>query len=358
MQYNKIRSTTGLIAHHGYAALLFLGLAALGSTLTSCGFRDPRIAVLGRSDSTVTSGVANNKVDILWIIDNSGTMGPKQTSLRNSINSFMNSFVSKNFDYRIAITTTDTRAVDPLAPNDPNLSGQAACFVGSPTVVEASTPNPATEVSDNANVGFFGSSDAHGLDAVELALSEPNLSNCNSGFFREDAYLAVIFFSDADDNTAATVSGLTTFLDGIKTPFTLASGSTIRSWNASAMVVDDVNDPDCIALGPASEYGSKYIELANNTGGQVASICAPDFSAGLLNVATKILEASTAIRLSRTPDPGTIAVFKNGEYLAQSATNGWTYEASINSIVFHGSAIPDGPNIPINVFYTPNDIIR
>lgn len=352
------RSTSKVLLQYGYTALLFLGIAALTGSMMSCGFRDPRIAVLGRSDSTYTSSIANNKVDILWVIDNSGTMGPKQTSLRNSINSFMNSFVTKNFDYRIAITTTDIRAVDPLNPNDPNFSGQAACFVGNPTVVEASTPNPATAVSDNADVGFFGSSDAHGLDAVEQALSDPNLTNCNAGFFREDAYLAVIFFSDADDNTAATVDGLIDFLDGIKTPFTLASGTTIRSWNASAMVVDDMTNPDCMALGPASELGTKYLDIADQTGGQVASICEADFSAGLLNVATKILEATTAIRLSRTPDPGTIAVFKNGEYLAKSATDGWTYDAATNSIVFHGGAIPDGPNISINVFYTPNDIIR
>ena len=74
----------------------------------------------------------NNKVDILWVIRNAGLMGPMQTNLATSVNSFMSQFVNDKFDFHIAVVTTDIRPVDNAAPNDPNLSGQDACFVGTP----------------------------------------------------------------------------------------------------------------------------------------------------------------------------------------------------------------------------------
>lgn len=338
-----MRSTNRKRTPFGVATLLL----AAAILFQACGMRDPHFSLLGAEQGIVTNGLANNKVDILWVIDNSGTMGPKQTNLKNSISAFMNSFVNENFDYHIAVVTTDISG-----------TGQGACDVGNPTIVTPLTPNPVTTVGNNANVGFFGSPDAHGLDVVQMALSNPNAAGCNAGFLRSDAFLAVIFFSDADDDTTATVPALEAYLDTIKPPFTLPNGTSVHAWSASSMVVNDLADPNCVALGPASELGTKYMQIANDSKGTIASICAPDFSAGLLSVATKILQATTAIHLNRTPSVNTIGVVENGAFLSQSNVNGWQYDASINSIVFYGSAIPNGPGVSINVFYVPNDLIH
>lgn len=334
--------------------------SSVGLSAVACGERVPNFKMLSRTQGFMSSGVTNNKVDILWVIDNSGTMGPKQDNLRTSINSFMSQFVTKGMDYRIAVVTTDIRAVDPAAPNDPNVSGQAACFVASganPQIITPSTPDATTKLGENADVGFFGSADAHGLDAVELALSEPNLSGCNAGFLRDDAFLAVIEFSDADDNTAATVNGLLTFLDGLKPPVSTPNGGSVRSYFASAMIVEDLTRQECIDLGPFSEVGTKFIDLATQTGGSIASICDTDFSAGLLSVSTKILEATTAVRLQYEPQAGTIIVFQNLTLVPEDATNGWTFDAATNRVVFHGTAIPSA-GVQIYIDYTPKDIIR
>lgn len=334
--------------------------SSVGLTAVACGERVPNFKMLGRNQGFLSHGVTNNKVDILWVIDNSGTMGPKQTNLRNSINSFMSQFVNKGMDYRIAVVTTDIRAVNPAAPNDPNVSGQAACFVASganPRIITPSTPNAATALGENADVGYFGSADAHGLNAVQLAFSEPNLSGCNANFLRSDAFLAVIQFSDADDNTTATVSGLLNFLDGARPPISTPNGGSVRSYFASAIVVEDLTRAACQALGPFSEVGTKFIALANQTSGTVASICEPDFSAGLLAVGEKILEATTAVRLQYEPRAGSITVFHNLSIVPQSATNGWTFDAATNRVVFHGNAIP-AAGVQIFIDYTPNDIIR
>lgn len=333
-----------------------LGAAVL--LTAGCGARDPHFAILPKSQGYLLNAVTSNKVDILWLIDNSGTMGPKQTNLANSINSFMDKFSSKNMDYRIAVVTTDIRPVDPAAPADPNVSGQGACFVGSPSIITPSTPNAAAALATNANVGFFGSSDAHGLNAVSLALSEPNLSECNSGFLRADAFLAVIEFSDADDNTSATVNGLLNYLDQVKPPISTANGGSVRSYFVSSMVVDDLSKAECQALGPFSELGTKFLNIANATGGTIASICDADFSQGLLAVSNKILESSTAIQLASVPDQSTIIVYQNGSQISKSSSNGWTFESSTNRIIFHGSGIPTNAGIYVQIDYTPADIVR
>lgn len=328
-----------------------------GILVLGCSQRDPHFSLLGKSQGFLSAPV-NNKVDILWVIDNSGTMGPKQTNLANSINAFMTQFITKQFDFHIAVVTTDIRPIDPLNPLDPNFSGQDACIVGTPQIILPTTPNPVAALAANANVGFFGSADAHGLDAARLALSAPNVTGCNAGFLRADAYLAIIEFSDADDNTAATVGNLLTFLDTIKPPVSTPTGSSYRPYFMSAMVAPDVTSPACIALGPFTEKGVKFLDAATLTKGPIANICDADFSAGLLAVSTKILEQATAVHLASVPDVDTIQVFQDTVTIAQSATNGWTYDAESTSIVFHGAAIPIGANILITVNFTPIDIVR
>lgn len=332
----------------------------MGLLVASCGERTPNFKLIPRSQGYLSSGVVNNKVDILWVIDNSGTMGPKQTNLKNSINSFMTQFATKGMDYRIAVVTTDIRPIDPMNPADPNFSGQDGCFVASGAndkIITPATVNAATVLGDNANVGFFGSADAHGLDAVEQALSEPNLSNCNADFLRSDAFLAVIHFSDADDNTVASANGLLTFLDTVKAPVNTPNGGQVRSYFTSAMVVEDVGRAACVALGPFSELGSKYIDLAGRTGGTVASICDADFSAGLLSVSTQILEATTAVSLAYAPNVSSMSIYHNFTKINQDAVNGWTFDAATNRVIFHGSAIPVA-GTQITVDYVPADIVR
>jgi hypothetical protein len=316
-----------------------------------------------KSQSFLTSGLVNNKVDIIWVIDNSGTMGPKQTNLANSISSFTSQFVTKQLDYKIAVVTTDIRPVDPAHPTDPNYSGQHSCFVQSgsyPKVITPSTPNAAAALAANAQVGYYGAADAHGIDAARLALSSPNsdVGGCNEGFLRSDAFLAVIQFSDADDDTTATPASLLSYLDTVKKPFSLPSGGSMRSYFIGAMVVQDLSTAACQALGPFSEVGTKFLSLANTTGGPIASICDSNFSAGLLAVSTKILEDTTAVHLASKPDVSTILVFEDSTMITQDAGNGWTYDSAGNRIVFHGNAIPAGSGVTLTVNYTPADIVR
>ncbi len=49
----------------------------------------------------------NSKVDILWVVDTSGSMEPYQENLAQNFNSFISSFANKGFDFHMAVVGTD-----------------------------------------------------------------------------------------------------------------------------------------------------------------------------------------------------------------------------------------------------------
>lgn len=345
-----------------FTAISLTLLCLAGFSLVACGARVPYFEIMSKNQAYVMSGVVNKKVDILWVIDNSGSMGPKQTNLANSIASFMSQFVSKDMDYHIGVITTDIRAVDSAHPTDPNYSGQDACLIGSPKIITSSTAGATAKLGANAEVGYYGTSYAKGIDAVKLALSAPRVTGCNAGFIRNDAFLAVVFFSDDDDNDSATTSlQLLDFLDSLRPPFVTSTNAKVRSYFLSAMVVrpGEVGSASCNAWSPpVNGVGTKFLSLAGQTSGSTASICDADFSPALLDVSTHILEAATAVQLARIPDESTISVTIDGNAIAKDAVNGWTYDSATNRIFFHGASIPVGGGVIVNVDYTPSDVIR
>ena len=58
-----------------------------------------------------TQNEVSGKVDILWVVDNSGSMEDSQENLARNFNSFINRFVDENtdqlVDFQMAIITTD-----------------------------------------------------------------------------------------------------------------------------------------------------------------------------------------------------------------------------------------------------------
>lgn len=321
---------------------------ALILSLWSCGPGGQNFSILPASQSTFQGSVANNKVDILWVIDNSGSMAPKQATLAAGFSDFISVFNTKNFDYRMAVVTTDTGV-------------QLGQFQGTVKVIENTTNNMAAEFSTNVNVGAGGSAQAKALDATTLALGTANLAGANANFLRSDAHLAVIYVSDADDNDSTeTTATVNTFLAALKPQkFDVIARTYKNNFTVSAVIAPSFPDADCTANYGAGTYekGTKFINLSALTSGSTASICNASFSTGLTNLSQRIAEAITDIPLSRVPDTSTIVVLFNGTPVTNDATNGWTYSSTGNKIVFHGTAIPTN-NTTISINYTPNDIIR
>lgn len=337
-----------------YAITLSL-IAAIIVALSACGPKALNFSILGTGQSLTQGSLTNNKVDILWVIDNSGSMLTKQQSLANSFDSFTQVFLNKGFDFHIAIVTTDTRSsTDP----NPLLRGQEGFFQGAPTVITGQTANFSNTFKANVVVGALGDAAAKGLDVIPLSLNTGNLNTVNAGFLREDAHLAVVVLSDADDTSSTeTVASTMSFLQTLKPDkFDVLARTYKKNFTVSAVVVD-LSNPANTACAAPFEDGTKFKLLANQSGGSITSICEADFSPGLLNLSKRIAEAITEIPLARAPQVSTIVITFNGVTIPQDSTDGWTYSSAGNKVVFHGNYIPID-HTEIGVGYIPADIIR
>jgi len=336
--------------------LCFINAALVAGLLSSCGEEKPTFSLLPDSNLFKQGeGTINNKLDILWVIDNSGSMAPYQANIAANLNAFLGNFVTKGYDFKIAVTTTEAW----LAPyGNANIAkfrdGTNATSHTGFFVVDPLTANLINVLDVNLTQGTSGSGDERAFSSFKEALN----SNLNAGFLRNDSFLAIIIVSDEDDfshpsqayighdynePTLETVNSYVSYLDTL----TNTTGGN-RRYSVSAMA--DI-DAACQAAkaSTGSIIGQRYIDLVDATNGIKGSLCSTDFSNELNQIQNKIAELSTQFFLTREPIPTSIVIHVNGVLIPEDDINGWSYQADINAIRFHGTDIPpQGASISVN----------
>jgi hypothetical protein len=290
--------------------------------------------------------VYSKDVDVLWVIDTSGSMAEHQDALAQQVAHFVSFLDATGLKYQMAVTTMDMSS-----------SGAKGKFVypgSNLPILSPSIPHMADLLSQRIRLGDGGSPVERGLEAMKMALSAPNISTgINSGFLRENALLVVNFLSNEDDTASpshANPDFYSAFLDQIRPPLPYGD----RSWMVNFMGVVP-NDPTCTTLGQYISVGYSYMALAQASGGAVESICGGDLSHALANMKERILQVTTEYALDRKPVASSIVVYIDGALLAQDQTNGWTYYEASNSIRFHGNGVPKA-NARIRVVYDPSEL--
>ena len=156
------------------------------------------------------------KMDLIFVIDDSGSMEQEQTNLASNFPAFANLLnaytisTGETLDYRAAITTTgitaDITIQPPVVPGFPpfppipspqtGLDGKfrQACGMTRPWL-ERTDPNMASTFACAADVGTNGPAIEMPLRASQLAA----MAATNPGFLRSDALLGVIILTDEDD---------------------------------------------------------------------------------------------------------------------------------------------------------------
>ena len=217
-------------------------------------------------------------------------------------------------------------------------------FVGSPAVIDPSTPNPVTTFEANCFVGTTGSPTEQGLvngnDAVVKA--ESGIAP-NTGFWREDAGLRIIYVSDEPDYSPGygTPNYWLDYVDDLR-----AMKSTPNHVVLSAITgTDGYVATSCSGGGGSASPGTGYVEVVNETGGVLDSICDFDWTGVMEDLGYVAEHLSDTFVLTQVPDPSTLNVFVNG--VLQSS--GWSFDSGINAIVFDAAAVPaDGDLVEID----------
>ncbi len=287
------------------------------------------------------------KVDLLFVIDNSGSMMEEQQSVGQNFASLMSAAQSSGVDYQIGVTTTGL---------EPSPGGWSVCPGGaeggengrlfpvngaSPRIIRPTTPNAAAVFSTNVQVGWCHWNE-QGLEAAYRALSSPLVDNAddprtaqgndgNLGFLRSDAKLAIVIVSDEEDFSPQPPSFYTTFFQALK--------GNDPSMLSVSVIVGPTNLATCAT---ASSSGTRYMQVAKDTGGVIESICTPNWADSLKNISTNAFGPKRRFPLTELPaNPSQIVVEVNGQVL----TSGWTYDAATNSIVFDARVAPPAGSV-------------
>lgn len=369
-----------------------MGLAAMA--MTACEKTDRTFSLLDAGSSFQQSATYVPKpVDVLWVVDNSGSMESSQSGLTSNFQSFINGFQQKGYDFHMAVTGSDAwrAAYQSNATNKSMLQRARQGEINFTTnplswltnsgigIMNRSTPNLANVFITNATQGIKGTGDERAFQSMREFLN----ASINSGFRRPDASLAIIILSDEDDFSATTSS--------------YVAGEYYEEVNSDPLVLPSSNDPDNIynlyrdsrlhtvasyktyldGLVGAGNYsvnmigimdqacktslndsftgrriGRRYMELVDATGGVKTSLCA-NFGESLEIIAQSIVSKNGVFKLDRQPIESTLRVVVNGSTVPNSATWGWTYNPETLEVTFSPEdAIPNvGDNVQI--YFTP-----
>jgi hypothetical protein len=158
------------------------------------------------------------KVDLLIVVDNSGSMANKQQALQANLDHLWNRIALANADFHIAVTTSGMEpptAPWSQCPGGAN-GGEAGRFfpvdASRPRIITPQTPDAKNTLITNINVGLCHWNEQFFAPMV-AALTPPLINSSkapgtpfpadgNAGFLRDDARLAILVVTDTDATTS------------------------------------------------------------------------------------------------------------------------------------------------------------
>lgn len=280
---------------------------------------------VARKEDRVTQ-VAVPAVDVLFVVDNSGSMIEEQDNLRQNFEGFMDYFTDSGLDYHVGVVSTDM--------DDRQQSGRLQQDDGRGGRYIDNTYSGADAVSSfrqRAALGTNGSRDERGKDAAYTALTT-EANSTNAGFYREEAVLSIVVISDEIDYSRK------------------ISTQEFISWMNSLKPEDDQTWFSSI-VGPAprgcssgagnAEEGVGYLEVTDGVGGITYSICESDYSSVLEELGMQAAGLKREFFLSEAPVPDTITVSVTTDGDREKFDeDAWTYSGTRNSVTF-SSYVPD-----------------
>jgi len=336
------------------------------------------------SQTEVFTQPERSKVDVLWVIDNSGSMGKFQEIIRERLPIFISFAMEQDIDYRIAITSTGIEPVT-TCQFDPALGAHNGRFVPIdadtylppfPRILGNNTPNLDVAWKHNVRVGV-----CHGIEkpyeAALRALSpplineaidsrpnktgDPSWNDGNAGFLRPNASLAVVVVTDEMDQSWGHDKTPRDYLEALRN----IKGPQYRSlfrFHAITVPAMKYGLPTC---GDFRAYGDRLLLGVEETEGTWFNICTdPEdeeaWDAGLRKISEGVFSVDVGFRLRGQP-AGTDGappqeqdlVVRVGGVEIPPVSGGlpnWTYDRVTNTVSFEASATPQ-PGTQVSITY-------
>ncbi len=256
-----------------------------------------------------------SRVDILWVIDNSGSMGSYQQEVIRNADLFIQEFVKKSkiLDWKMGLVSTDEYE-QPYLGFTPG------------STLDKSTADPVKVFGAAVGkLGTFGSGIEKPFSCTQKAL------NNNPTFLRKGAILALILLTDAEEQSYIPGKDFLTFLGQQK------------GGNLKQVVYYGVLGPTDWNCPSSDSYwkfvNSPYEVLRQGLGGKDFPLCSPTFGTNLADMGKDLVKRVTSprIQLTKRPQVGTLKVSWKGNELPggpKELGGFWTYDFDLNAVVF------------------------
>jgi hypothetical protein len=292
------------------------------------------------------------KADIIWIVDESGSMSDDRQRIADNAALFFDKAVAAGLDFRVAVTDMDNAKNGIFATRQSGGSGDRWLGPTEQAQFEANVLDPSGP--DAADGGT-----EHGLTQGQAAiLRHLPRDDSDPQMIREDAKLVLIYVSDekaeevedagilAEGNLEPNAAQQMQ-IDAIVAPYL----ATLLDNQVTAHLIAEPLPFSAVCSGGGGEHGYGYYELVNATSGQLGSICQVDLSATIDALIDDIIGGSSPIVLSKFPISASISVSKDGVPLSRSRVDGFDYRGPTNSIIFFGQDFDPGAPSEIVVSY-------
>jgi len=263
-----------------------------------------------------TQPMSIDGIDILWVIDRSGSMSLYNTELLNGVQAMLSALPTS--DWRLVMISADpTRSINstefPLVPGDD--------IVDAEDMLSTLTSAPWEE-------GFNST--------YEYIVNNPY----SSTWMRPEAGLLVVFVSDEEEQSTPEYPAAMDFVNWYQT-------QRMGSVFLASIVNHDASVSLCDRPPSTRDVGDRYMEATNLLGGTIVDICDEDWAPGVTD-ATHSVDPYEKLELTHVPnDPNTIRVFVNGVL-----SSDWYYLATDNTV--HFTVIPSaGDLVEVGYLHTP-----
>jgi len=262
-------------------------------------------------------------LDVLFVVDNSGSMNIFQQELSSQMSSFMNVFDSTGSDYHLAVITTD--------------EARFSQYDGY-SWIDSTHPSPVLWIQNViSSIGIRGSGMEKGIEMAKYALEGDAAPG--KPYYRENATMVIIYVSDEPDHSQGSWLSYTSFFDNFK-----LSTDLMRHFAVIGDYPSGCNFPYITSVRNI-QFGEGYYDMTQRYNGTWYSICATDWGQQMQNLANTVTTKRSFSINESDPIESTISVSVNGQL-----TNEWVYEPTTNSVVFNERNIPE-PNQTITIEY-------
>ena len=312
-----------------------VGLDESSITIIGDDPQTPEVEVAQEGDGVIEQYITQTHVqeeipilDIVFVIDNSGSMNIFQQQLSSQMTAFMNVFLATGADFHLGFITTDMGFLQ---------CSNTVCWI------DNNFANPvdwSQGVISQISIG--GSAFEKGIEMAHRFLSNTDYTSGGapgSSFWRNDATLVVIYVSDEPDFSIGGWTNYTNFFDTLK--------PSVDMMRHFAVIGDYPGG--CSYQSPYGwrtvGAGGGYWEMTQRYNGDWYSICAPDWGNQMQDLANTVTIRSTFPLDEPDPIESSIIVSVNGQI-----TSGWSYDSAANAIVFDENSIPE-PTQTITIEY-------